>query len=72
MVVCAGGLSLPGPLRVCVEWIVHFCVWLALHLAAGGGAHQCRFVCGLTRSVNGQVPPRRVPFPQAKLIPPAG
>ena len=33
-----------------------FCVWLALHLAAGGGAHQCRFV-GLTRSVNGQVPP---------------
>ena len=25
---------------VCVEWIVHVCVWLALHLAAGGGAHQ--------------------------------
>ena len=36
MVGCAGGLSLPGPLRVCVcvcvEWIVHsvfglLCIW---------------------------------------------
>ena len=32
MLCCAGGLSLPGPLRVCVEWIVHsvfglLCIW---------------------------------------------
>ena len=36
-VVLAGGLSLPGPLMVCVcvIWTVHSCVWFALHLAAG-------------------------------------